>query len=126
MKFVFAFIVAALLALPARADEGIAGQWSGTWTKNGDALPVLVTFTRGDTMEVERKHQQVRFDTFAGSFDSDALQRSAIPFAQVVFAGGHVHFELIGDEAATMFDGTLAGDVLTGMFQDARIPACFA
>lgn len=115
----------ALFAMPARADDGVAGQWSGTWTKNGDALPVTVTFAKGDTMEVEVLHHKVRFDTYSGSFDSDGLQASGIPFAQVVFATSKIHFELVGDETATMFDGALAGDVLSGTFQDGKDPGVF-
>ncbi len=38
-------IAAGLLLVPsASTAEDIAGAWSGTWTKNGDALTVVVTF----------------------------------------------------------------------------------
>lgn len=119
MRVLATILLLMLVAGSVRAADGdIAGQWSGTWTKNGDALPVTVNFAKGDTIALTIRQQEARFDTWRGTFDADAIQASAIPFAQVTFANGHIHFELIGDETASMFDGTLANGVLAGTFEE--------
>lgn len=71
---------------------GLAGGWKGTWTKNGDALPVTISFAKSP-------------DGYSGSFDSDALQVVGIPFAQVTYADGEVRFQLKGDQSTTTFEG---------------------
>jgi hypothetical protein len=46
------------------------------------------------------------------------LQVASIPFSDVSDMNGKVHFLLKGDESTTVFDGTLAGDVMSGTFAD--------
>jgi hypothetical protein len=49
---VFAFITfpSACVTLITAQPVDLAGSWKGTWTKDGDALPVTMTFSRtGDT-----------------------------------------------------------------------------
>jgi len=91
---------------------GLAGNWSGTWTKNGDSLPVTVTFAQEK-------------GAYAGSFDSDALQVAGIPFKDVRMSGTSVHWLLQGDSSADIFDGSLRGDVLSGSFAEGATKGFF-
>ena len=116
MKTSFAAISATtaflFLSLTAHAAD-LAGSWKGTWTKDGDALPV--------TVKIESTNKG-----YSGSFDSDALQVAGIPFSEVTEKNGKVHILLKGDETATVFDGDLAGDALGGAFTEGDTKGTFA
>jgi uncharacterized protein len=101
---------AALCATASAAD--LEGNWSGTWTKNDDALAVTVTFAKTG-------------DRYSGSFDSDALQVAAIPLSDVNVATDRVRFELKGDATTTMFEGTLKGSDLSGRLSEGPINGTF-
>ncbi len=107
---------AALLAFaglsPAVGASDIAGTWVGTWTKNGDALPVSVTFRRSE-------------QSLTGSFDSDALQVAGIPFRDTSFASPNVHFVLAGDSTTSVFDGILNDNIAQGTFVEAGTKGSF-
>ena len=79
----------------------LAGHWVGTWTKAGDPLAVTVAFSRSG-------------ERVSGTFDSDALQVTGIPFREVSADGARVRFVLAGDETTTTFDGRLDQDTLSG------------
>ena len=98
-------------AVAARAD-GLAGYWSGTWTKAGDPLPVTVAFEKSG-------------EKYAGAFDSDALQVAGIPFKEVSMTGAKVRFVLAGDATTAIFDGALAGDDLSGTFTEGPAAGTF-
>lgn len=106
------FAAITLCAATVAQVSELAGAWAGTWTKQGDALPVIVTIERGAS-------------GFSAHFDSDALQVAAMPFAAVEVKGEHVHLTLKGDDSTTEFDGTLNGDALTGTFTDGTVPGSF-
>jgi dipeptidyl aminopeptidase/acylaminoacyl peptidase len=112
--FAFTVLVAAWVAVqaPARAAD-LAGGWKGVWTKDGDALPVTMSFVKTG-------------ETYFGAFDSDALQAADIPIGQVSDSGGKVHFEVKGDQTTTVFDGTIVGDALSGAFVDRDAKGSFA
>lgn len=107
--FVFAIVASASAAV---SGNGLAGSWKGTWTKNGDALPVTMTFARIG-------------DTYSGAFDSDALQVAGIPLSDIRDAGGKVHFQIKGDFTTTVFDGAIAADVMSGTFTDGNDKGTF-
>jgi uncharacterized protein len=100
-------IVAVLLSLAVTnawaAD--LEGGWKGTWTKDGDALQVTVAFEKTGS-------------GYSGSFDSDALQVSDIPFSDISETNGKVHFLLKGDQSTAVFDGTLTDNAMSGTFTD--------
>ena len=102
-----------LLSASVAAAAGLDGGWKGIWTKNGDAVPVTMTF----------RSVSGRWD---GSFDSDALQVAKIPLTDIRASGEHVGFLLKGDQTATVFDGRLAGDTLSGNFTDGATHGTFA
>jgi dipeptidyl aminopeptidase/acylaminoacyl peptidase len=91
----------------------LAGGWQGAWTKDGDALPVTVTFEKSGA-------------GYSGSFDSDALQVNGIPFADVSAADGKIHWLLKGDQTTTVFDGALDGETLNGTFVEGATHGTFA
>ena len=90
----------------------IVGTWTGTWTKNGDALPVSVTFFRSD-------------GSISGSFDSDALQVAGIPFREVNYTPPNIHFVLAGDTSTSTFDGALKDGIVEGTFADGGTKGSF-
>jgi uncharacterized protein len=105
-------LVVGLVTTPALAAGGLEGSWSGTWTKNGDDLAVVLTFER-------------KAAGYAGSFDSDRLQIMGIPFGDIRADGSSVHFTLTGDATTTVFDGKMSGDTLTGTFSEGAIKGTF-
>ena len=103
MRF-FAWISLVLIGLAASAAAaGFNGDWTGVWIKDGDSLPVTVHFKAAPQGET-------------GSFDSDALQVTDIPFAEVKHDGVKVHWVLRSDSGASVFDGTLQNGFLDGVF----------
>jgi dipeptidyl aminopeptidase/acylaminoacyl peptidase len=91
----------------------LSGGWSGTWTRDGDALPVTATFAKTG-------------DVWSGTFDSDALQVSGIPFKDVSDMNGEVRFRIKGDQTTTSFNGAIAGDAIAGTFTDETGNGVFA
>ncbi|MGD0189364.1 MAG: alpha/beta fold hydrolase [Rhizomicrobium sp.] len=113
MKFVFVAFVYLLAGTGISRAADLAGGWTGTWTKDGDALPVAVTFAKNA-------------DAWSGSFSSDALQVLDIPLTDVTDTGGKVRWLLKGDATTSTFDGTLSDDSLNGTFAEGRSNGTFA
>lgn len=105
-------LTAIVVALAVAQANSIAGGWKGTWTKNGDALPVTVEFARTG-------------DAWSGEFDSDALQVARIPFGSVSFLNGNVHFQINGDQSTSIFDGEIRGDRMSGTFKEGGAEGSF-
>ena len=103
LNLVAAFCMLAGPVVAATPD--LIGDWRGEWVKNGDALPVVLTFTHAAP-------------GFTGALNSDALQVAEIPLGRISDAGGRVHFEVQGDDGSTVFDGVVNGDRLSGVFVD--------
>lgn len=112
LRILLAALVACM-ALPAFAQTpGLAGAWEGEWIKDGDGVPVIMTFDRAG-------------ETWTGSFESDALQAAGIPLSAVREMSERVHFEVKGDFSTAVFDGVLAESVLSGAFTDAGATGSF-
>jgi uncharacterized protein len=111
--FVFVTVLCALIITmtAARADD-LVGGWKGTWTKDADALPVMMTFAKIN-------------DAYSGAFDSDALQVVGIPFSNVSNTNGKVHFQIKGDQNTTVFDGEITGNTMSGTFTDGSSKGTF-
>jgi hypothetical protein len=86
-------------------NSAVLGKWNGTWIKNNDALPVILTIGE-------------RGGALYGTFDSDELQAVGIPFSNVSLTGNSLHLTLVGDQTKSKFDGTVRGDTITGTFTD--------
>jgi dipeptidyl aminopeptidase/acylaminoacyl peptidase len=112
--FVFAaFLWTLLIATTASQVDDLAGGWKGTWTKDGDALPITVQFAKTG-------------NAYSGTLDSDALQVAGIPLGNVSDANARVHFEIKGDESTAVFDGLIAGDEMSGTFAEGTAKGSFA
>ena len=100
--------------LHAPQGETVLGNLEWYVDKNGDALSVIVTF---------REQNGV----YAGSFDSDEMQRTGIPFREVRYLAPDLHFVIAGDGADgdTVFDGSVNGDVTEGRFLDGPAKGTF-
>jgi dipeptidyl aminopeptidase/acylaminoacyl peptidase len=108
----FPFVIAPGCAQGDEHPDELVGGWKGVWTKDGDSLPVTVTFTRAG-------------DAYSGMFDSDALQVAGIPLDDVSGTHGSVHFQLRGDQSTTVFDGTITGAKMSGTFTDGSVKGSF-
>lgn len=111
----FAFLLLVPIALPAPAvaqANGLAGSWTGSWVRDGDALPVTMSFTRNE-------------GGYAGTFSSDALQAAAIPLSAIDEADGKVRFEIRGDQTTSKFEGRLSGGTIAGSFTDGDAAGTF-
>jgi hypothetical protein len=87
------------------ADAALSGSWTGTWARDRDALNVAMHFQRDNA-------------GWAGSFDSDRLRVIGVPLRDVEVASPRVTWRLVGDSSTTVFRGELAGDTLTGEFEE--------
>jgi dipeptidyl aminopeptidase/acylaminoacyl peptidase len=99
------FLSATVAVVAADPADSLDGGWRGTWIKDGDTLPVTVTFAKTG-------------DTYSGAFDSDGLQVAGIPLSNVSDSNGRVHFQISGDQSTTVFDGEFRGDTIAGSFTD--------
>jgi dipeptidyl aminopeptidase/acylaminoacyl peptidase len=108
-----AFVAPLLVFAFTAAAADLRGTWQGTWTKNRDALPVVVNFEGTSS-------------GFTGFFDSDALQVADIPFGTVKVSGDAVSFTLEGDATTAIFHGVLAQNSLAGTFVDGATHGTFA
>jgi hypothetical protein len=108
---ILSILVFALVSAASGAAE-LTGSWTGTWTKSGDALPVVVTFQRTP-------------NGLFGSFTSDALQVSHIPFRDVRYVPPTIHFVLAGDATTAVFDGKIKGNVAEGTFSEGATRGTF-
>jgi pimeloyl-ACP methyl ester carboxylesterase len=94
------------------AASGLIGHWQGQWVREGSALQVWVDFTRSDS-------------GYAGSFGSEALRVLDIPFRSVQSDTSGVRWLLVGDATTSRFSGRLAGDRLSGGFEDGASSGSF-
>jgi dienelactone hydrolase len=99
------FLSTLIITLNAAPADELAGSWKGNWTKDGDALSVTARFAK-------------TANAYSGAFDSDALQVAGIPLGDVSDNQGRVHFQIKGDQSTTVFDGAIAGEIMSGTFTD--------
>ncbi len=111
--FVFVGILCVfIITMTVASAADLAGGWKGTWTRNGDALPVTMTFAKAD-------------DVCSGAFDSDTLQVVGIPLSDVSDTNGRVHFQTKGDQSTTVFDGEITGNTMSGTFTEGSSKGTF-
>lgn len=111
--FVFVTLLSAFTVTLNAAQTGdLAGGWKGTWTKDGDALPVTMMFAKAG-------------GAYSGAFDSDVLQVAGIPLGDVTDTNGKVRFQIKGDQTTAVFDGEITGDSMSGTFTDGNDKGTF-
>ena len=101
------FFTTSLFAQAPPAEEGcarFAGHWEGRMARGTATLDVSFDFRPAG-------------GALAASFNAPDLRALGIPLT-AVRCGEGLHFELVGDESATVFDGTLGGDRLSGGFRE--------
>ena len=98
-----ALLLALGCALPAGAQSSVAGRWEGAISVMGQDLAIVVVFTDvGAAM--------------TGSIDIIQQGARGIPLRNVRATAGRVHFELPAGPGLAVFEGTVAGDVMSGSF----------
>ena len=101
------FFTTSLFAQAPPAEEGcarFAGHWEGRMARGTATLDVSFDFRPAG-------------GALASSFNAPDLRALGIPLT-AVRCGEGLHFELVGDESATVFDGTLGRDRLSGGFRE--------
>ncbi len=94
------------------AGRALEGHWRGAWVRDGVRLEVTYDFAREG-------------DGFRGSFGSESLRAVGVPVSRIAYSAPKVHFEIVGDTTTAVFDGRLAGDVITGTFVDGESHCTF-
>jgi hypothetical protein len=101
---------AVLVPLLRSAQQTPAGTWKGQWEREGEKLPIEVTFTPWGTTR------------FTATFSSLPLRAMGVPLANVHQEERGMVWELTGDETSTHFQGRLDDDRLTGNCSDNGSP----
>ena len=104
--------LALFVTSPAFAQTRLQGNWQGSWIRDGSSLGVTFIFEGADS-------------ALTGSFGSDQLRVVGIPLSKISYKPPAVHFEIVGDATTTVFDGTLAGDSISGKFKDGNADGQF-
>lgn len=94
-----------MAVLPLRAQEDLAGAWTGVWTRGGDTLAVDVVFERAG-------------ESWRGTFDSDRLRVVGIPFTETTYDPPKVAIVLAGDATTLRFEGELHDDRIAGTLRE--------
>lgn len=97
---------------PTPAQAPPDGRWDGAILVLGTELGISVAFTT------------VR-DTLGATMDIPQQGAKDFPLVQVRWEAPRVHFELQGGPGLATFDGTLAGDSITGTFAQAGVTGTF-
>ena len=87
------------------AQPGPEGTWTGQWVRDGSALTVETTFARTAA-------------GYIGSFESSQLLVTGIPLSDITYDAPHISWKIVGDETTSVFDGSVHGDRLTGVYTD--------
>ena len=109
---VAALLLACGCARPAFAQPSVAGRWEGAISVMGQDLGIVVVFTdvgAGMTASIDIPQQGVR----------------GIPLRNVRATAGRVHFELPAGPGLGVFEGTVAGDVMSGSFTQGSAKGTF-
>jgi dienelactone hydrolase len=93
------------IAAPGMAQDDLAGDWVGIWTRDGDTLAVEIAFERDSA-------------GWRGAFDSERLRVVGIPFNEVTYDAPRVEFHIVGDATTLLFQGELRNDSLSGTFRE--------
>jgi hypothetical protein len=100
-------VALAFIAAQSLAAQTIARHWEGVMVQQGSPLPISLDFTTTTT-------------GLTATWSAPGMRALRIPLQKVSATGRRVHFELVGDQSSTVFDGELKGDSLVGTFSGGR------
>lgn len=104
-----------LLPLLLHVQDPALGLWQGYWARDADTLLVTLDVQPGDSA-----------NRYRATFSSDRLRVTGIPFSSVERDGCcRIRLTLRGDATTSVFDGTIAGDSITGTFVEAGANGMF-
>jgi hypothetical protein len=107
-----AALVALVLAVPSAQQPAFAGRWEGAINIAGTSLTIIVVAT----------------DAAPGlkaTIDIPGQSASGLPLSNVRYEAPKVHFELPAGPGLAVFDGELAGDRISGTFDQAGLKGTF-
>jgi hypothetical protein len=111
-----AAVVAAVFPVVLRAQDPALGPWQGYWTRAADTLLVTMNIQPGDST-----------NRYRVTFSSDRVRVTGIPFSSADRDGCcRMRMTLRGDATTAVFEGTIAGDSITGTFTEAGANGTFA
>ena len=93
----------ALISTHRLCAQSIAPHWEGVMLQQGAPLPISLDFTGSDT-------------ALTATWSAPSMRALRIPLQRARVTGARVHFELVGDQSSTIFDGETRGDSLLGRF----------
>lgn len=95
------------------AAQDLRGHWEGDMVQQGSVLPVAIVLLRGPS-------------GLTGTWSAPSMRALGIPLSGIRFEARSVHFELVGDQSSTVFDGEIRGDSLVGRFKGGEGEGTFA
>ncbi len=105
-------ILLTTVKITAQPNEKPEGLWAGDWLQNGAKLTVSTNFISSN-------------GKLKGTFSSDQLRAIDIPLQEVNLIGQKISWKLVGDASTTLFNGTISGDKIVGVFQDGKSGGVF-
>jgi len=103
----------AALSAPRAAAQDLAGHWEGEMVQQGSRLDVTLDFARGPA-------------GLTATWSAPSMRALEIPLSAVRLDGQKVHFELVGDQNSTVFEGELRRDSIAGRFSGGEGEGTFA
>src|SRR5262245_49753521 len=107
------FVLGACAHQQTAVSDPLAGAWRGTWSKGGDTVAVTMAIANTPS-------------GYAGSFDSDDLQVTGIPFSRIETQDDRVTLAFQTDFSETVFNGELADGRLEGVFREDEVDGRFS
>jgi hypothetical protein len=112
MPWLCGLLIFIVSPLTVSAQFAIAGDWVGAIELPGLNLGVVLHFSGTN-------------DSLRATIDIPMQLAQGLPLKNVRFALPVVHFELPAGPGLALFDGTMAGDSITGDFQQGNVSARF-
>lgn len=103
-------LIAILMCIAASntAAQAVAGRWEGVMHRGVSSLPFIIGVA----------------DSTRGTFTAGDIGAMDVPLTNLRLSPG-IHWELVGDQSTTTFDGTLLGDSISGSFSEPGHPGTF-
>jgi len=102
-----------LLALGSRPGlaQSATQHWVGSQEGDGSSQALILNLTTSPSMK--------------GTVDLPDFGASGIPASNLTLGSGNIHFELIGDNSTTVFEGPILGGVIQGSWKEGARTGAF-